>query len=1301
MFKRYMVLFFVLAFGFATVDAQTTHNNLGDANQYNLFVIGNSDLSSADIQGTVAIGGNAHFTNYSIGDQIPNSSGSINILTVGDSLWYNGGRVYSGNVIYGEFADVSDNLILDGEGTVAQGSPIDFGSIGIEVADISIQWSGISANGAAEIENNILTLTGVNSGLNVFQISGDTLNSVNGVTVNAPEGSTVIVNISGSNVSWQGDNDVIGTNQTNVVYNFYEADTLLIGGIAVKGSILAPFSHLFFTSGQINGNVICHDVTGEGQINYSYFNGNVQYSSSEVTSSCNVTMKHVLQGKTLRLSESFDGHRSLWAGTILGQMNSHGTSYYCIDISQYLKWNKPYEYDGAITGSIAYILRNFYPKIPYTGDNGQLNRERKEAAAVQCAIWYFSDGFDPNLISNSDQIKNRALEIIDEATDQNPLPITTFYVEPASQVVQVGQTAMLTIVLRDSEGNPVPNAFVTLETTAGTLVPSEGTTDANGQIVVALQYDDVNNPESAEITVTTDEGIIPEGTRYIYPNSQTLVTNSELITCLTTVANVYWSDTALPGNDFDFYMFTTTNSALPTTGLTAVAAMDDFVYFGSNSGFFKYNRSNDTFEEIPLNISNISDIYVYDMQGGNREIFVGFASGGFAYKDGNNDFVYYNSDNGFSGDYVRDFERYVSGNTDLMLISHDNGISFFNPSTGMFSNINSTNSNLPGGTCYDATIDDDGGIWVATDQGVAYSTDFGGTWQIFNPQNSGITGNYIRSVAYGNGEVYIGTFYSGLCGYEISSETWTNYTPFISTQPVMNLHFADGKLFIANWSEGLYVYSNGNFKQYSSVNQNNAPTIIEDFWFDGTDFWFAVQNGLSRTINGITASTGDAAIVITDNSTYAGGTTTLNCNLVPNGEISFQSLSGTIEYNPNELEFIEYTTQELFANCVFHFNETSPGRISYKAICPENYPINSEGTMFSLTFKVKDEMAPLGGGIIAVYAPSFVAGVNDFLTHEDLGIINWTNDGSGNAGEGDANLDDDVDLTDFLATVDHYTYGGNFELTGDAFENADIDSNDVVDADDASQILSFLTNGCFPGVFGGHQPAGGFVPAAVNISPDNNEATITLNTTSDAENLNNLTITLNYDTTQINYEAFSSIQIGNGNYVHASNIAPGKLVFTFNAPTQLSGNFELGNILVNYNDTKGDIHINTTYSYDGINQIPGPVITFNPNGVESNEKPTKFVLEQNYPNPFSKGSGGNPTTTIRFKIPNKEFVSLKIYDILGREVKTLMAENKTPGVYSLKWNGEDNFGNKVSSGVYFYRIKAGNFINVKKMVLLK
>jgi len=92
----------------------------------------------------------------------------------------------------------------------------------------------------------------------------------------------------------------------------------------------------------------------------------------------------------------------------------------------------------------------------------------------------------------------------------------------------------------------------------------------------------------------------------------------------------------------------------------------------------------------------------------------------------------------------------------------------------------------------------------------------------------------------------------------------------------------------------------------------------------------------------------------------------------------------------------------------------------------------------------------------------------------------------------------------------------------------------------------------------------------------------------------------------------------------------------------------------------------------------------------SNQVPGEFSLEQNYPNPF------NPSTSIRFGIPKQNHVKLIVYDILGREVKTLVNELRKPGIYEAVFDGT-NF----ASGVYFYRIEAGDYTNVKKMVLIK
>jgi len=93
--------------------------------------------------------------------------------------------------------------------------------------------------------------------------------------------------------------------------------------------------------------------------------------------------------------------------------------------------------------------------------------------------------------------------------------------------------------------------------------------------------------------------------------------------------------------------------------------------------------------------------------------------------------------------------------------------------------------------------------------------------------------------------------------------------------------------------------------------------------------------------------------------------------------------------------------------------------------------------------------------------------------------------------------------------------------------------------------------------------------------------------------------------------------------------------------------------------------------------------------------PDQFALHNNYPNPF------NPVTTIRYDLPLGTDVHLVVFDILGREVRTLVNEKQEAGFKSIRWNGKNDMGQQVSAGMYFYRIQAGSFSKVQKMVLLK
>ena len=102
-------------------------------------------------------------------------------------------------------------------------------------------------------------------------------------------------------------------------------------------------------------------------------------------------------------------------------------------------------------------------------------------------------------------------------------------------------------------------------------------------------------------------------------------------------------------------------------------------------------------------------------------------------------------------------------------------------------------------------------------------------------------------------------------------------------------------------------------------------------------------------------------------------------------------------------------------------------------------------------------------------------------------------------------------------------------------------------------------------------------------------------------------------------------------------------------------------------------------------------------GIDQNTivAPEQFSLEQNYPNPF------NPETKINYQLATGGFVALGIYDLLGREIKLLVNEEQPYGRYTVNWDGTDNRGNKVPSGIYIYSLKTGNSVFTKKMVLMK
>jgi flagellar hook assembly protein FlgD len=93
--------------------------------------------------------------------------------------------------------------------------------------------------------------------------------------------------------------------------------------------------------------------------------------------------------------------------------------------------------------------------------------------------------------------------------------------------------------------------------------------------------------------------------------------------------------------------------------------------------------------------------------------------------------------------------------------------------------------------------------------------------------------------------------------------------------------------------------------------------------------------------------------------------------------------------------------------------------------------------------------------------------------------------------------------------------------------------------------------------------------------------------------------------------------------------------------------------------------------------------------------PKTFGLSQNYPNPF------NPSTTVTFEVPSQSNVELAIYDVAGKLVAVLVEDRRAPGTYTAHWDGRDRMGQPVASGMYFVRMRAGSFVQTRKLLLIK
>jgi choice-of-anchor A domain-containing protein len=257
--------------------------SLGAAEGYNVFVFGSySTYGWSSIDGSTAVGGSF----YSLGsmglDQAPGTADpAISGLVVGGSLALAGGQVNgdawvggaTSSTLYGTLTVTGDmhygsapsgHVNVYGTETALRGSPlpIDFVSAATSLTQLSNDLTNVAANGTVTGDSSNYTLTATGCTLCVFNLPGGSMHSV---TIDAPAGATVLVNVSGNSSSFSNGsiNYTGGATAANTIFNFGAATALSTSSIGFNGSILAPLATFTGANGQINGELIAKAVSGE------------------------------------------------------------------------------------------------------------------------------------------------------------------------------------------------------------------------------------------------------------------------------------------------------------------------------------------------------------------------------------------------------------------------------------------------------------------------------------------------------------------------------------------------------------------------------------------------------------------------------------------------------------------------------------------------------------------------------------------------------------------------------------------------------------------------------------------------------------------------------------------------------------------------------------------------------------------------------------------------------------------------------------------------------------------------------
>ena len=228
--------------------------------------------SNSEVEGKLLAGGRVTLVNYSVGQSL--TGATQDVLVSGNSVYFVAGAVY-GNLVAAN-GITSQNIVYENGGSAEAYRPGVNQTIRDQfafAAPLSSSLRGRAANGTTAFNSGTLTLTGTNTALNVFTVQASSLINVSNFHMNVPAGSTAVLNIRGASATIA--NATNNFDPTRTIWNFSEATSLNISGIALNGSILAPSAAITANNGLLNGQIVGSSFYGSAQINSRNFVGAV------------------------------------------------------------------------------------------------------------------------------------------------------------------------------------------------------------------------------------------------------------------------------------------------------------------------------------------------------------------------------------------------------------------------------------------------------------------------------------------------------------------------------------------------------------------------------------------------------------------------------------------------------------------------------------------------------------------------------------------------------------------------------------------------------------------------------------------------------------------------------------------------------------------------------------------------------------------------------------------------------------------------------------------------------------------